>query len=86
MKTYRRLPHNKEKAHEYYVKNKAHWGEITKAKKRKANNWGGVRMENQQIAKNHYEWCKANGYDSSWYKNENLHAVNAERFINSAKK
>ena len=86
MKTYRRLPHNKEKAHEYYVKNKAHWGEITKAKKRKANNWGGVRMENQQIAKNHYEWCKANGYDSSWYKNEDLHAVNAERFINSAKK
>ena len=60
--------------------------EITKAKQRKANNWGGVRMENQQIAKNHYEWCKANGYDSSWYKNENLHAVNAERFVNSAKK
>ena len=34
MKDYRRLPHNKEKAHEYYVKNKAHWGEITKAKKK----------------------------------------------------
>ena len=86
MKEYRNRPYVKAKCHEYYIKNKAHWGEITKAKQRKANNWGGVRMENQQIAKNHYEWCKANGYDSSWYKNENLHAVNAERFINSAKK
>ena len=85
MKTYRRLPHNKEKAHEYYVKNKAHWGEITKAKQRKANNWGGPRAENQQILKNHYKWCKANGYDSSWYKDEDLHAINSERFTNYEK-
>ena len=34
MKDYRRLPHTKEKAREYYIKNKAHWGEITKNKKR----------------------------------------------------
>ena len=63
MKEYRNRPYVKAKCHEYYIKNKAHWGEITKAKQRKAN-----------------------GYDSSWYKNENLHAVNAERFVNSAKK
>ena len=83
MKDYRRLPHNKEKAHEYYVKHKAHWGEITKTKER---NWGGMRQENEDIAKNHYEWCKANGYDTSWYKNDNLNAINSERFVNDAKK
>ena len=81
MKDYRRLPHNKEKAHEYYVKNKAHWGEITKSKK----NWGGFRIKSEDIARNHYEWCKANGYDSSWYKNDNLNAVNSERFTNYEK-
>ncbi len=86
MKDYRRLPHNKEKAHEYYMKNKAHWGEITKAKQRKANNWGGFRIKSEDIARNHYEWCKDNGYDSSWYKNDNLNAVNSERFVNDAKK
>ena len=85
MKDYRRLPHNKEKAHEYYIKNKAHWGEITKAKKRKANNWGGFRIKSEDIARNHYEWCKANGYDISWYKNEQLHANNTERFTNYEK-
>ena len=85
MKDYRRLPHNKEKAHEYYVKNKAHWGEITKAKERKANNWGGVRIKSEDIARNHYEWCKANGYDSSWYKNDSLNAMNTERFTNYEK-
>ncbi len=82
MKEYRTRPHVKAKLHEYYVKNKAHWGEITKNKKK---NWGGLRVENQQILKNHYEWCKDNGYDSSWYKNEDLHAINTERFTNYEK-
>ena len=86
MKTYRTRDYVKAKSQEYYIVNKMHWGEITKAKEKKKNNWGGNRVENKQILKNHYEWCKANGYDSSWYKNEDLHAVNAERFINSAKK
>jgi len=81
MKTYRRLPHNKEKAHEYYVKNKAHWGEIVKARKRKENNWGGKRTENQMIIDLHEEWAKENGY-----RNEDLHAMNTERFIKDAKK
>ena len=85
MKEYRSRPHVKAKYHEYYVKNKQHWGEITKAKQRKANNWGGTRLENKQILKNHYEWCKANGYDSSWYKDEDLHAINSERFTNYEK-
>ncbi len=78
MKTYRRLPHNKEKAHEYYVKNKAHWGEITKAK----NNWGGMRQENEDIKRLHEEWAIKNGYRD----NDNLHATNTERIVNDAKK
>ena len=78
MKDYRRLPHNKEKAHEYYVKNKAHWGEITKAK----NNWGGMRQENEDIKKLHEEWAIKNGYRD----NDNLHATNTERIVNDAKK
>ena len=86
MKKYRNRPYVKEKLHEYYVKNKAHWGEITKAKQRKKNNWGGVRGKSEDIARNHYEWCKANGYDISWYKNEQLHANNTERFTNYEKK
>jgi len=85
MKEYRSRPHVKAKYHEYYVKNKQHWGEITKAKEKKARNWGGTRLENKQILKNHYEWCKANGYDSSWYKDEDLHAINSERFTNYEK-
>ena len=44
--------------------------------------WGGMRRESALILKNHYEWCKANGYDISWYKNEQLHANNTERFTN----
>jgi|TARA_R110002153_G_C13052538_1_gene471127 hypothetical protein len=82
MKDYRRLPHNKEKAHEYYVKNKAHWGEITKAKERKAKNWGGIRQENEDIRRLHEEWAIKNGYRD----NDNLHATNTERIINDAKK
>ena len=85
MKEYRSRPEVKAKYHEYYVKNKEHWGEITKAKQRKKNNWGGVRIKSEDIARNHYEWCKANGYDSSWYKNDNLNAVNSERFTNYEK-
>ena len=80
MKEYRSRPEVKVKYHEYYVKNKEHWGEITKAKQRKKNNWGGVRIKSEDIAKNHYKWCKANGYDSSWYKNEDLHVMNTKRF------
>ena len=85
MKEYRNRPEVKAKYHEYYVKNKQHWGEITKAKERKARNWGGTRLENKQILKNHYEWWKANGDDSSWYKDEDLHAINSERFTNYEK-
>ena len=81
MKTYRTLPHVKAKAHEYYVKNKKHWGEITKAKQRKANNWGGSRVENQRIIDLHEEWARENGYRD----NDNLHATNTERIINNAK-
>ena len=86
MKEYTSRPEVKAKYHEYYIKNKLHWGEITKAKQRKENNWGGKRCENQQILKNHYEWCKENGYETSWYKNEDLHALNTERFVNYGKK
>ena len=82
MKDYRRLPHNKEKAHEYYIKNKAHWGEITKAKERKEKNWGGIRQENEDIIRLHEEWARENGYRD----NDNLHATNTERIINNAKK
>ena len=85
MKKYRSRPYVKAKLHEYYVVNKKHWGEITKAKQRKKNNWGGVRIKSEDIARNHYEWCKANGYDISWYKNEQLHANNTERFTNYEK-
>ena len=81
MKNYRRLPHNKEKAHEYYVKNKAHWGEITKAKERKAKNWGGIRQENEDIIRLHEEWAIKNGYRD----NDNLNATNTERIIKHAK-
>jgi len=77
MKDYRTLPHDKAKAHEYYVKNKAHWGKIKKAK-----NWGGSRTENQLIIDLHEEWARENGYRD----NDNLHATNTERIINNAKK
>ena len=82
MKDYRTLPYVKAKAHEYYVKNKKHWGEITKAKQRKANNWGGIRQENEDIKRLHEEWAIKNGYRD----NDNLHATNTERIINNAKK
>ena len=81
MKDYRTLPYVKAKAHEYYVKNKKHWGEITKAKERKANNWGGKRVESQIIHDLHEEWAKENGY-----RNEDLHGINTERFGNYGKK
>ena len=82
MKDYRRLPHVKAKLHEYYLKHKANWGEITKAKQRKANNWGGIRQENEDIKRFHEEWAIKNGYRD----NDNLHAANTERIINNAKK
>ena len=79
MKGYRTLPYVKAKAHEYYVKNKAHWGEITKAKKK---NWGGIRQENEDIKRLHEEWARENGYRD----NDLLHATNSERIIKDAKK
>ena len=82
MKEYRSRPEVKVKYHEYYIKNKAHWGEITKAKQRKANNWGGIRKENEDIKRLHEEWAKANGYRD----NDLLHATNTERLIKDAKK
>ena len=81
MKDYRRLPHNKEKAHEYYIKNKAHWGEITKAREKKEKNWGGIRQENEDIKRLHEEWAIKNGYRD----NDNLHVTNTERMIKDAK-
>ena len=81
MKEYRSRPYVKAKIHEYYVKNKAHWGEIKKAKQRKANNWGGIRQENEDIKRLHEEWAIKNGYRD----NDNLHAINSERIINNAK-
>ena len=81
MKGYRTLPYVKAKAHEYYVKNKAHWGEITKAKQRKEKNWGGIRQENEDIKRLHEEWARENGYRN----NELLHATNTERIIKDAK-
>ena len=81
MKGYRTLPYVKAKAHEYYVKNKAHWGEITKAKQRKEKNWGGIRQENEDINRLHEEWARENGYRN----NDLLHATNTERIIKDAK-
>jgi len=82
MKEYRSRPYVKAKIHEYYVKNKAHWGEIKKAKQRKANNWGGIRQENEDIKRLHEEWAIKNGYRD----NDNLNAINSESIINNAKK
>ena len=82
MKEYRSRPHVKAKYHDYYIKNKAHWGEITKAKERKAKNWGGIRQENEDIKRLHEEWAIKNGYRD----NELLSATNTERFIKNAKK
>ena len=81
MKGYRTLPYVKAKAHKYYVKNKAHWGEITKAKQRKEKNWGGIRQENEDIKRLHEEWARENGYRD----NDLLHATNSERIIKDAK-
>ena len=81
MKEYRSRPEVKVKYHEYYVKNKEHWGEIKKARERNAKNWGGARVESQLIHDLHEEWARENGY-----RYEDLHSVNTERFINYAKK
>jgi hypothetical protein len=53
MKAYRSRPYVKAKYHEYYVVNKARWGEITKSKQ---------------------------------HDNDNLHAINAEKFIDDAQR
>ena len=78
MKEYRSRPEVKAKYHEYYIKNKAHWGEITKSKKK---NWGGSRTENQRIIDLHEEWARENGYRD----NDLLNATNTERIIKNAK-
>lgn len=31
------------------------------------NGCEGSRQESHLILKNHYEWCKKNGYDIKWY-------------------
>ena len=82
MKAYRSRPEVKAKYHEYYLKNKLHWGEITKAKQKKANNCGGKRTQKQQINDLHEEWARENGYRD----NDTLHATNTERMIQDAKK
>ena len=79
MKGYRTLPYVKAKAHEYYVKNKENWGEITKTKQK---NWGGIRQENEDIKRLHEEWARENGYRD----NDLLNIKNTERFIDDAKK
>ena len=79
MKAYRTRPYVKAKLHEYYVVNKMHWGEITKAKQKK-NNWGGARQESQVIKDLHEEWARENGYRD----NDNLHATNSRKFIDDA--
>ena len=79
MKAYRKRPYVKAKLHEYYVVNKMRWGEITKAK-RKKNNWGGMRQENEDIKRLHEDWARENGYRD----NDLLHAKNAERFTDDA--
>ena len=38
MKAYRERPYVKAKLHEYYIVNKMHWGEITKAKEQDNDN------------------------------------------------
>jgi len=76
MKTYSRLPHNKEKAHEYYTVNKMHWVEKKKKK------WGTIRQETEDGKILHEEWAIKNGYRD----NDVLHATNVERIIKDAKK
>ena len=78
MKTYRTRDYVKAKYHEYYIVNKMQWGEI----KKKKNNWGGMRQENEDIKRLHEEWARANGYRD----NELLNATNSERIIKDAKK
>ena len=76
-KAYSKRADVKAKAHEYYIANKMHWGEITKAKKKK---WGGMRQENEDIKRLHEEWAIKNGYRD----NDVLHAANTERIIKDA--
>ena len=78
-KAYSKRDDVKAKAHEYYIANKMHWGEITKAKKKK---WGGMRQENEDIKRLHEEWAIKNGYRD----NDNLSATNAERLVKDAQK
>ena len=69
MKEYAKRDYVKAKAREYYINNKL--------------KWGGKRQESETIKNIHEDWAKANGYREA--SNENLHAMNAERFIHYEK-
>ena len=66
-KAYSHRDYVKTKAHDYYIKKK-----IREASNEKLN------RESQKIHDLHEEWALKNGYRD----NENLHATNAEGFIN----
>ena len=82
---YYKLEENKEQKRNYmkeyskrdYVKARAHKYYIAK----KVKNWGGKR-EKKKIYQYHEEWAQENGYRD----NDNLHAKNAERFIDDAQR
>ena len=81
-KAYSKRDYVKAKAHEKYINKK-----IRDASNEKSD-WGGKRSESKAILKNHYEWCKENGRDTSWYQvasNECLNTENSERFVNYEK-
>ena len=78
MKKYRSRPYVKAKLHEYYIVNKMHWGEITKAKKK----LGTIRQETEDGKRLHEEWAIKNGYRD----NDSLHSTNTERLVKDAQK
>jgi len=78
MRAYAKRDYVKAKVHEYYIVNKMHWGEI----KKKKNNWGGMRQENEDIKRLHEEWAKENGYQD----NDILHTKNTIGFKNDAER
>ena len=78
MKEYRSRPKVKVKYHEYYVKNKEHWGEITKAKQRKKYSFAYNAIPKNKLKR--HEWYVQKKIKDN--ENDNLHAINAERFTN----
>ena len=77
-KAYSKRDDVKAKAHEYYIVNKMQWGVI----KKKKNNWGGMRQENEDIKRLHEEWAIKNGYPD----NEKLNIKNTTCFKNGAER